>query len=442
MNRILIYSPHDTPRLRYVLDLFFQQILGNVTWKLTAQLDLFLAAADVAKFNYSATVLPDIPQLLPHGLLSEKGIHPLDVQPQNYQGRMAAFFVCPNDFCKEICYPFDLFSWCFYLVSRYEEYLAFEADAWGRFPATQSIAFQQDFLQRPIVNEWVWDWATQLQVFYPALTFKPRPYGFTPSYDIDHAFAFAYKPLWRQIGAWGRNRWQGDQESLQLRRATRRNPEADPYNVYAYLQQLAQHYQDEPLFFWLLGDYGPHDKNLPYDLPEMHELVRSQTRYGNAGLHPSFASNASLTQLRLEAKRLRKILHHPAERSRQHYLKLHWPTTYQRLLQIGIRHDYSMGYARALGFRASIATPFIWYDLTQETATPLLIHPFAVMDVTLNTYLQLSPAAAIEAVLPLIAHSKAVHGQFIPVWHNSSLCEAWQWKGWRAVYERVLEAGH
>jgi hypothetical protein len=98
-----------------------------------------------------------------------------------------------------------------------------------------------------------------------------------------------------------------------------------------------------------------------------------------------------------------------------------------------------MGYARALGFRASIATPFAWYDLEREEATALTIYPFAVMDVTLNTYLQLDSEQAMAALLPLIQRSKAVHGHFISVWHNSSLCEAWQWKGWRKVYEYLLE---
>ncbi len=174
----------------------------------------------------------------------------------------------------------------------------------------------------------------------------------------------------------------------------------------------------------------------------MHTLIRDQARYSRPGLHPSFASNDSIEQLRKENLRLYKILHHPTERSRQHYLKLHLPSTYQRLLQLGIQNDYSMGYAEALGFRASLATPFLWYDLEKEAATKLLIYPFSVMDVTLNSYLKLPPEQALKAAAPLLAHTKAVQGYFIPVWHNSSLCEAWQWKGWRAVYEGLLEAGH
>lgn len=441
MNYILIYSTRDSPRLQYTLDLLFRQILGLSKWKLTLDWEAFLGTSGVAKFNYSDQFMQGIPQLLPHGLLWEKTIHPLPLQPQTYQGQAAAFFVQPENFSREIAYPFDLLAWVFYLVSRYEEYLPFEADAWGRFPATSSLAYQQGFLEQPLVNEWAWNWAKHLQQFYPDLQFRPRPYQFSPSYDIDHAFAFAHKPWWRQTAAWARNVWQRDKESLQLRQATQKNVQADPYNVYAYIQQLANQYQHQALFFWLLGDYGPHDKNLPHHLPVMQELIRQQARQHLTGLHPSFAANQSLEQLRKEADRLRNILHHPVELSRQHYLKLHLPTTYQRLIKLGIYRDYSMGYAHALGFRASLATPFTWYDLQQEQATKLLIYPFAIMDVTLNTYLQLSPEEAIAACVPLVEKSKAVQGHFIPVWHNSSLCEAWQWKGWRRVYEALLEMG-
>ena len=43
--------------------------------------------------------------------------------------------------------PFDVFSATFFLVSRYEEYLPHVKDDYGRFLATESLAFKEDFLQ-------------------------------------------------------------------------------------------------------------------------------------------------------------------------------------------------------------------------------------------------------------------------------------------------------
>jgi hypothetical protein len=98
-----------------------------------------------------------------------------------------------------------------------------------------------------------------------------------------------------------------------------------------------------------------------------------------------------------------------------------------------------MGYADDIGFRAGIATPFYWYDLENEQVTPLKLHPFQVMEVTLQQYLELSPDEAIEKVKPLVAAIKAVGGTFTTLWHNSTLSNIDEWEGWRKVYEEIIE---
>lgn len=125
--------------------------------------------------------------------------------------------------------------------------------------------------------------------------------------------------------------------------------------------------------------------------------------------------------------------------SRQHFLKLRFPETYRRLLAVGIREDWTMGYAEETGFRASIATPFRWFDVEKNEETPLIIHPFQAMDVTLKQYLQLTPEAATERLRTLIHTTQQVGGTFTTLWHNDNLAEIDDWKGWRAVYEQLLK---
>ncbi len=50
--------------------------------------------------------------------------------------------------------PFDPFAASFYLVSRYEEYLPYQPDQFGRFPAKASVAYQNGFLKKPVVNHY------------------------------------------------------------------------------------------------------------------------------------------------------------------------------------------------------------------------------------------------------------------------------------------------
>jgi hypothetical protein len=98
-----------------------------------------------------------------------------------------------------------------------------------------------------------------------------------------------------------------------------------------------------------------------------------------------------------------------------------------------------MGYPSQVGFRAGICVPYPFYDLTTETETSLTIHPFGVMDGTLNEYLKLTPAQAIEKVKLLIDEVKAVNGTFYSLWHNSSLSEKGDWRGWTKVYTQLVD---
>ncbi|MFN2440060.1 MAG: polysaccharide deacetylase family protein [Chitinophagaceae bacterium] len=43
----------------------------------------------------------------------------------------------------------------FYLLSRYEEYLPHQKDMYGRYAHKNALAFQNDFLNQPLVNTWL-----------------------------------------------------------------------------------------------------------------------------------------------------------------------------------------------------------------------------------------------------------------------------------------------
>jgi hypothetical protein len=106
---------------------------------------------------------------------------------------------------------------------------------------------------------------------------------------------------------------------------------------------------------------------------------------------------------------------------------------------MGIKEDYSMGYASCSGFRAGTCTSFLFYDLVSDCETNLVIHPFLVMDVTLKQYLGLNPGEALDRIYRLVEIVKAVNGTFTSLWHNESLSEHGVWKGWRSVFEGMVK---
>lgn len=440
MNEILIYAPKTTSRISYVFDLIFNQLLGIPKVTLINDLYTFSQITNAAKINYSRSFMTDIPHFFPNQLLLETGIRPLTPSFKKHDALIAAFFhvAAPNN--QNASFPFDPFALAFYLVSRYEEYLDFASDKFGRFSASNSQAYQNDFLQQPLVNLWALKIKVFLEKKYPKLQFNCPQYQYTPSYDIDHAYAFLHKGWLRQTASFGKNVVQLDFETLSLQLKTWFRVQKDPYDCFDYLETLDNKYQLKPIYFWLLGDYGTHDKNIHYNNKHFRQLIQKNVQKHPVGIHPSFGSNRAQDIVDKEIHRLEKITTQRTKKSRQHFLILELPKTYEQLVNLSIQEDYSMGYAQQVGFRASIAHPFYWYNLKTEQKTNLRIFPFQLMDVTFNTYLKLPPEEILEQAAPIIQQTKDVGGHLISIWHNSSLCEAWQWKKWRRAYEAILES--
>jgi hypothetical protein len=196
------------------------------------------------------------------------------------------------------------------------------------------------------------------------------------------------------------------------------------------------------VFFILLGDYAVNDKNISHTNTHLHQLVKSLSDIGKVGIHPSFQSNFEEGKIEKEMKRLENIIRMPVRCSRQHFLMLSFPGTYQRLENAGIKEDFSMGYADHTGFRSGTCSPFFFFDLSKNQKTPLRIYPFSVMDATLKYYMNLSPEESISHIETLLKRVKQVGGTFISLWHNETLSEYLQWKGWKKVYLRMLELIH
>ena len=126
-------------------------------------------------------------------------------------------------------------------------------------------------------------------------------------------------------------------------------------------------------------------------------------------------------------------------KSRQHFLKIHLPGTYNNLSAEGITEDYSMGYASHPGFRTGTCTPFYFYDLLNDRETSLTIYPFQIMDRTLKDYMHLSPGEAIEKIGKIVKEIREVQGTFITIWHNDSFSDSREWEGWLEVYKKLLQ---
>ena len=111
----------------------------------------------------------------------------------------------------------------------------------------------------------------------------------------------------------------------------------------------------------------------------------------------------------------------------------------RNLANLGIKEEFTMGYARDVGFRASICNPYPFYDIDLEVEMDLIIRPFAFMDMCYINYKNFTPDEAWEEMKEIIAMVKSVDGELMSVWHNRTFSEMEEnWKGWNEVYEKML----
>jgi hypothetical protein len=115
------------------------------------------------------------------------------------------------------------------------------------------------------------------------------------------------------------------------------------------------------------------------------------------------------------------------------------PQSYRNIYANGIREDYSMGYPEEPGFRAGIARPYYFYDVSADQATDLKIIPFQVMDETLFNYKRLDIATSKRVILKMINETRNVGGLFVSIWHNTFLLDNEACKDQREVFEYMLK---
>ena len=324
-------------------------------------------------------------------------------------------------------------------MSRYEEYLPHIKDRFHRFPAKESLAYKNGFLKIPIIEYWLKELVLVIQCKFPDFTPVSRKFKFFNTIDVDNAYCYLEKGLLRTVGAICRSLLQFDFNPIPKRIRVLLGKEKDPYDTFDYLLDIQKKHDFESIYFFLLADYGYNDKNIAHTSKKFQALVKTMADYVKVGIHPSWASNADTHKLSKEISRLEAIVNREVIRSRQHFLRLDLPTTYRRLIDLGILQDYTMGYASQVGFRAGTSLPFYFYDLDMEMQTSLMLHPFAVMDGTLNEYMELPVDDAQYLVKELLDFVKEVDGVFISLWHNETLCDNRHWKDWRQVYEFTIE---
>ena len=433
---ILVYCTIANERLRYIVEQVFE---SKAT--LTNSVDEF-NQYDGYTINYSdqhvrpantetERVVHQPIQIIPQGLLNQENIAPQSIDCFEWEGLTAFFKTSDSELM-----PFDFFAAAFYLISRYEEYLPHTKDQFGRFDHTNSIAYQHHFLQVPLIQLW----RNKLfeKMGYP-LNDLTSSFSFIPTYDIDIAYSYRYHSVARNVVGFFRDLIKADSNAVVERLQVLEGVKNDPYDIYEWLSLLHESLQLKPIYFFLVAAKRKGlDKNISPAIQSMQHLIRQHAKQYSTGIHPSIQSNTQPSLLMSEIKKLSSITNTKITHSRNHYIQIQLPESFERLIEAEITNDYSMGYPTINGFRASYAKPFRWFNLNTNLPTQLMIHPFCYMDATAIFQERITPQKAAEDLQYYFDTVKSIGGECIAIFHNNMLTNQNEFKSWRNVFVDFL----
>lgn len=427
--KVKIYAKAQSPRLDYIAGIILGNILG-LEWEIVTD------RRKIGKhplINYSGENISGAFRICPDTLLFETGISKREIRVTLWNN-LPVFFQA----AEAADLPFDIFSASFYMVARYEEYLDHIPDQHGRYMASSSLAYRNGFLDRPVVDLWTREFSLAFLKKYPSLAFIRHEFKALLTIDSDQPFAYLGRKLLISMGGLVRD-IATKKENIAERFKVVRHDKKDPYEVYDYILEKAEESCTETMFFFPSGDHSRYDKNPSWKNMDYRNLISRITTRHRFGLHPSYSAAENFQILETELSRLKMITGKEICSSRFHFLRLFMPVSYSNLAQLGITEDYTMGFAEEPGFRAGIARPFLFYDLNKEKLTELKVIPFQVMDVTLYDYKKLDSVSSLAIIRKLIDETRKSGGLFVSLWHNTSLLETPEWKGWRILFEQMLK---
>jgi peptidoglycan/xylan/chitin deacetylase (PgdA/CDA1 family) len=335
----------------------------------------------------------------------------------------------------------DVFGSCFFMLTRYEEVVKPERDKFDRFPATASVAYQNNFLDRPIVNEYLEIFWSCLKLLWPKLARKQHSFKTHVSHDVDEPFLYAgtgFNRLVRRCAGDILHRgslWTIGQTVTDWYQINQGKPQLDPYNTFDQIMDISEEHNLKSAFYFITDHTaGVIDGFYSLQDPLIRNLLRRiHARGHEIGLHTSFNTYQDSAQTKKEFAVLRQVCEEEgilqeSWGGRQHYLRWQTPVTFQNWEDAGLSYDSTLSYADIIGFRCGTCYEYSVFNLQDKRHLSLKERPLLVMEVTVirQAYMGLSTTddSALLSMKNIKEKCKLFNGLFTILWHNTNFVNA------------------
>lgn len=342
----------------------------------------------------------------------------------------------------------DIFGSAFFMLTRYEELVKPDRDQHDRFPAAASLAYQEGFLDRPIINEYLEILWYCMKRLWPGLDRKKRSFQVILSHDVDQPYLYAFKPVtWLMRVIAGdllkrRNIFQALNNARIWALVKQGKDEHDPYNTFDFIMNISEENNMVSTFNFLTTKTSKFSCNYSLRDSRIRSLMKEISDRGHMiGYHGAYGSFNNEEQINNEVNELLLIcedfnIQQTIWGGRQHYLQ--WlPRTWGAYDKANLNYDSSVGFADHIGFRAGICYDFPTYDLKHKKAFKLKELPLVVMEgsVLSENYMGYGLEDSYVEISKLKKRCQMFDGLFTMLWHNSELTS----DSYKKIYRNLLK---
>jgi len=350
----------------------------------------------------------------------------------------------PFDFPKRKFLPLDIFGSAFFMLNRYEEVVKSDRDEHDRFPGTASIAFQENFLDRPIINEYLEILWFYLKRLWPGITRKKRLFRVFPTHDVDIPYDYLLQPFWKILLRVGADLFLRKDPILGIKNCSKwlkvnltgRN---DPFDTFDWIMNQSEKAGLKSSFNFMTGGNTQFDYNYPVENSKIQRLLKTIIERGHeVGFHPSCSAALEKKLWEEEFLRLKRSLKgYNIKGGRHHFLRFYTPLTWRFWMENGLEYDSTLTFADCAGFRCGTCYEYRPFDLEKRKIFSLTERPLIFMDRTVvdEPYMGLGRTDnALNYMIRLKKICQTYNGDFVFLWHNQRFVNSKE----REMYKALL----
>lgn len=327
----------------------------------------------------------------------------------------------------------DIFASSFFMLTRWEEHVNKRRDEHNRFPGRECIAYRNNFLHRPVVNEYAEMLWNMLKKSGYGGQRRNRNFELILTHDVDALTYVSYRTIVGDILKRGNLKLAAGNSKYLLSQ--------DPFDTFDFLMTMSEGAGVKSHFYFMSSD-----SRLEYDTgfyiarnKFKSTIKKIKSRGHIIGFHPGYYTFDDPARWHYEKKLLEEAIQQEIAEGRQHYLRMDLTKTLLIWEENNMKMDSTLGYADKEGFRCGTGNQFAVFNILERKQLRLKERPLILMDGTLRQYREYSKDQVLDIIGNYISIGKRYRTIITLLFHNSSFFREWQ--GYDSVYREVLSIG-